>query len=175
MLPAFTSNGFLPQGRYSISLSEAEEILVTAEEFRASATRHALWDGLHDYLDRFLTLEDVYADLLDGLTLVHRLWLGGSYVSTKLNPRNIDVALLIDTRAEFAVRGKPGSKWLTTAFKSRSSMRDKFGVSPVRIGYRPVVHVFRPERMTSQDRTCFTEAPSEASAAPARGCLEVRL
>lgn len=194
MLPSFTANGFLPLGRYSVSFDEAESMLVSAPEFRDSATRSRLWDGLHAYLEPFFTLEDQYAGDLDGLALVHRLWLGGSYVSAKLDPRNIDATLLIDARAERAVRGKPGSKWLTTAFKSRNSMREKYGVSPMRVGYRPVGNVFRPELMTPEERTYFMErgvwddwwqrcrlpdhadrSPSAESAVPARGYLEVRL
>jgi hypothetical protein len=169
-------------------------MLVSASEFEDSATRSRLWDGLHGYLDPFLTLEDTYASTLGDLSLIHSLWLGGSFVSAKLDPANIDATLLIDTRAERAVRGKPGSKWLTTAFQSRSRMREKFGVSPLRIGYQPVPHVFEPERFTPDERTYFTErgvwddwwqrcrlpdtddrSPSEDSAAPARGYLEVRL
>ncbi|WP_405556817.1 hypothetical protein OHV08_23520 [Streptomyces canus] len=194
MPPLFAKNGFLPLGRYSVSFDEAESMLVSAPEFEDSATRTRLWDGLHDYLDPFLTLEDTYVDDLGGIPLIHSLWLGGSFVSAKLDPANIDATLLIDTRAERAVRGKPGSKWLTTAFQSRSRMREKFGVSPLRIGYQPVPHVFEPERFTPDERTYFTErgvwddwwqrcrlpntddrSPSEDSASPARGYLEVRL
>ncbi|KUL27189.1 DUF6932 family protein [Streptomyces regalis] len=194
MLPSFAANGFPPLGRYSVSFDEAEATLVSAPDFRDSVTRTELWDGLQGYLERFFTLEDKYADILDGLTLVHRLWLGGSFVSAKLDPGNIDTTLLIDMRAERAVRGKPGSKWLTSAFKSRDSVKGKFGVSPVRVGYQPVSHVFQPERMTPEERTYFMErgvwddwwqrcrlsdpadrSPSEGSAAPARGYLEVRL
>ncbi|MGW8630085.1 DUF6932 family protein [Streptomyces sp. NPDC055793] len=194
MLPSFAANGFLPLGRYSVSLDEAEAMLVSAPEFQDSDTRQALWDGLHNYLDRFLTLEDVHADVMGGHTLVHRLWLGGSFVSTKTDPGNVDATLLIDVRAERAVRGRPGSKWLTTAFQSRDNMLRKFGVSPVRVGYQPVGHVFRPERFTAEERTYFMErgvwddwwqrcrlpcgtdrAPSRESALPARGYLEVRL
>ncbi|MEV0923650.1 hypothetical protein AB0I99_00685 [Streptomyces spongiicola] len=194
MLPPFAAGGFLPLGRYSVSFDEAEAALVNAPEFQDSATRQGLWEGLHGYLDRFFALEDAYAQLLGDLALVHRLWLGGSFVSTKPDPGNIDATLLIDTRAERAVRGKPGSKWLTSAFKCRDRVRDEFGVSPVRVGYRPVSHVFRHERMTIEERTYFMErgvwddwwqrcrlqdrtdgSPSEVSAAPARGYLEVRL
>lgn len=194
MLPSFAANGFLPLGRYSVSFDEAEAMLVSTPEFQDSGTRRQLWDGLHGYLDRFFTLEDAYADLTGGHTLIHRLWLGGSFVSTKTDPGNIDATLLIDMRAERAVRGRPGSKWLTTAFQSRDNMLRKFGVSPVRVGYQPVGHVFQPERFTGQERTYFMErgvwddwwqrrrlpgqadlTPSEKSAAPARGYLEVRL
>ncbi|WP_407110550.1 hypothetical protein ACE1N8_15645 [Streptomyces sp. DSM 116494] len=194
VLPHFTASGYPPPGRYSVSFDEAETLLVSAPRFADSSTRAGLWDGLHDYLDRFLTLEDTYADTLGGLTLVHRLWLGGSFVSVKVDPNNIDATLLIDVRAERAVRGRPGSKWLTDAFKSWDSMRRRYGVSPVRVGYQPVGHVFRPEHMTAEERTYFMQrgvwddwwqrcrlsgqadrAPSEASASPARGYLEVRL
>ncbi|MEU5089460.1 hypothetical protein [Streptomyces sp. NPDC021356] len=194
MLPSFAANGFLPLGRYSVSFAEAESMPVSAPEFRDSGTREQLWDGLHDYLNNFFILEDRYADDLGDLVHVHRLWLGGSYVSAKLDPQNIDATLLIDTRAEHAVRGKPGSKWLTTAFKSRDSVKERYGVSPLRVGYRPVIDVFRPDRMTPEERTYFTErgvwddwwqrcrlpghadrSPSEESAVPARGYLEVRL
>lgn len=194
MLPSFAANGFLPLGRYSVSFDKAEAMLVSAPESQDSITRQALWDGLHGYLDRFFTLEDANTDVLDGLTLVHRLWLGGSFVSAKTDPRNVDVTVLIDVRAERAVRGRPGSKWLSTAFQSRDNMLRKFGVSPVRVGYQPVGHVFRPERFTAEERTYFMErgvwddwwqrcrlpgrtdrSPSRESAAPARGYLEVRL
>lgn len=194
MQPTFASNGFLPLGRYSVSLDEAESMLVGVPEFQASTTRRALWDGLIDYVDRFLTLEDAYTDVLAGRPLIHRLWLGGSFVSTKPDPGNIDATLLIDTRAERAVRGRPGSKWLTTAFQSRDRMKEKFGVSPLRIGYQPVAHIFEPERFTPEERTYFTQrgmwddwwqrcrlpdgqdrSPSVEGAAPARGYLEVRL
>ncbi|MBQ0828723.1 DUF6932 family protein [Streptomyces tagetis] len=194
MLPSFTTTGFLPLGRYSVSLDEAESLLVSAPQFADSGTRPTLWDGLHNYLDRFLTLEDAYPDALGGHPLLHRLWLGGSFVSAKLDPGNIDATLLIDIRAERAVRGRPGSKWLTDAFKSRDTIRRKYGVSPVRVGYQPVGHVFQPERMSAEERTYFMHrgvwddwwqrcrlpgqedrSPSEASAAPARGYLEVRL
>ncbi|MEU6227166.1 hypothetical protein [Streptomyces sp. NPDC047042] len=194
MLPSFAENGFLPLGRYSLSFDEAESMLVSAPEFEDSATRAVLWDGLTRYLDRFLELEDAYIDFLRDLPLVQGLWLGGSFVTTKPDPANIDASFLINTRAEHAVRGKPGSKWLTTAFQSRNRIREKFGVSPLRIGYQPVAHIFEPKRFTPDQRTYFMErgvwddwwqrcrlpdqsdrSPSEDSAAPARGYLEVRL
>ncbi|MGV9288036.1 DUF6932 family protein [Streptomyces sp. NPDC003719] len=194
MLPSFAANGFLPLGRYSVSFGEAEDMLVLAPEFLSSNTRWELWDGLNNYLERFFALEDSYAPVLGGRTLIHRLWLGGSFVSAKTDPGNIDATLLIDVGAERAVRGRPGSKWLTTAFQSRDNMLRKFGVSPVRVGYRPIGHVFRPENFTAEERTYFMErgvwddwwqrcrlpgqadrSPSHESAAPARGYLEVRL
>ncbi|MBM7089848.1 hypothetical protein JTP67_15145 [Streptomyces sp. S12] len=191
---SFTTNGFPPPGRHSVTFGEAEALLVTAPEFQSSATRQTLWAGLLDYLERFLALEDAHAHVMDGYPLVHRLWLGGSFVSTKPDPRNINATVLIDVRAERAVRGRPGSKWLTTAFQSRDKMLRTFGVSPVRVGYQPVGHVFRPERFSAEERTYFMErgvwddwwqrcrlpgqtdrSPSRESAAPARGYLEVRL
>ncbi|GAA2580417.1 MULTISPECIES: DUF6932 family protein [Streptomyces] len=176
MLPSFAANGFLPLGRYSLSVGEAEDMLVLAPEFLGSDTRWALWDGLNKYLEPFFALEDSYADALDGRTLIHRLWLGGSFVSAKTDPRNIDATLLIDVGAERAVRGRPGSKWLTTAFQSRAHMLRKFGVSPVRVGYRPVGRGVWDDWWQRCRLPGHTDrSPSHESAAPARGYLEVRL
>ncbi|WP_031510631.1 DUF6932 family protein [Streptomyces megasporus] len=194
MLPRFDTRGFLPPGRYSVTMEEAETLLVSAPIFQDSATRRSLWNGLQDYLYRFVALEDEHADLLEGRSLVHRVWLGGSFVSTKPDPRNVDATLLIDEHAEKEIRGNRGSKWLTNAFKSRDQVQRNFGVAPVRVGYRPVAHVFRLNRIAEEDRKYFMErgiwddwwqrcrlpdgsdpAPSRTSAVPARGYVEVRL
>lgn len=194
VLQRFTAEGFPPLGRHSLTMEAAERLLVAHKAFKESTTRADLWDGLVRYLDNFLTLDDVYAADLEGLSLIHSVWLGGSFVSTKANPGNIDAAVLVDSRAERIVRGNPGSKWLTEAFKSRDHIRRNFGVSPLKVGYRPVASVFELRDMPPDDQRYFTErgiwddwwqrcrrpdqtdrTPSEASAVPTRGYLEVRL
>ena len=193
MLPEFDERGHLPPGRFTLSMEEAEEFLVAAPRFAASMTRPALWSKFQDFLYLFVRLQDTYLELLDGIELVHGVWLGGSFASAKLDPRNIDATVLVDERAEQALKGHPGSKWLTEAFKSRKAMLDRFDVSPMRVGYRPVASVFKLRDMTQEDRTYFLDRgrwddwwqrcrlpgevgspPSEASAAPMRGYVEVR-
>lgn len=190
----FTAEGFLPPGRFSVTMDEAEHFLVGNPLFAQSVRRPILWDGFQEYLGHFVALEDSYPDKLQGRALVHRVWLGGSFVSAKQDPRNIDATVFIDVAAEASVRGNPGSKWLTNAFKSREPILRKFGVSPLRVGYRPVASAFELQSVSPEDQTYFLhrgiwddwwqrcrlpagddQAPSEASAAPVRGYLEVRL
>ncbi len=194
MHPRFTADGFFPPGRYSVTMDEAQALLVDAERFRSSARRSELWSKFQEYIGNFVLLEDQYEEILEGRALIHRIWLGGSFVSVKPDPRNIDATLLIDEAAEKSIRRNPGSKWLTRAFQSRENMRQKFGVSPVRIGYRTVPHVFEAKMLTAEDAGYFRErgvwddwwqrcrlrdgsdpAPSAESAMPVRGYLEVRL
>ncbi len=190
----FTTDGFLVPGRFSVTMDEAEDFLVGNPLFAQSASRPTLWDGFQEYLGRFGALEDSYPEKLQGRALVHRVWLGGSFVSAKLEPRNIDATVFVDMAAEAAVRGNPGSKWLTNAFKSRDHVLRTFGVSPLRVGYRPVASAFELQSIPPDGQTYFlhrgiwddwwqrcrlpagnNQAPTEASAAPVRGYLEVRL
>ncbi|MFD4857806.1 DUF6932 family protein [Streptomyces atratus] len=194
VLPDFTSEGLLPPGRFSVTMEEAEDLLVRSPAFECSSSRTTLWKGFEQYLNRFGVLEDSYPQKLQGRPLIHRVWLGGSFVSAKPEPRNIDATMFIDVTAEMAVKGNPGSKWLTEAFKSRDQILRRFGVSPLRVGYRPVASVFDMQSIVEDDRTYFMQrgiwddwwqrcrlpdgrdpAPTEASAVPVRGYLEVRL
>lgn len=193
MIPDFGADGFLPRGRYSVTVDDAEWLLVGQERFDQSVTRRQLWDGLERYLGAFLELQDRYADRLNGTDLIHSLWLGGSFVSVKVDPENIDVSVLVDEDACAVVRGNPGAGWLSKAF-NRKHTENRFGISALRIGYRPVAGVFQPETLAAPDveyfrdrgiwddwwQRCRDEAapdapPSIKSAAPARGYLEVTL
>jgi hypothetical protein len=194
MLPDFDARGHLPPGRYRVDIETAGAALVGAERFEGSKTRDKLWTGFEEYAFSFVLLEQRYSHLLDGASLIHSVWLGGSFVSSKLDPENVDATVLVDEAAEKAVRGQPGSTWLTDAFKSRRSILQKFGVSALRIGYRPVASVFDVRTMSAEEQTYFRdrgrwddwwqrcrlpdipeEPPSEASAVPVRGYLEVTL
>ncbi|MCX4486095.1 hypothetical protein OG890_19410 [Streptomyces anulatus] len=193
MVPEWGEGGFLPPGRYRIDPDEAEHLLVADGRFQASATRAQLWSGLDTYLSRFFDLEERHQGALDGSQLIHALWLGGSYVSSKINPQNIDLTVLIDERAASAIRGLEGTRWLSSAFNRKARLAE-FGVSPLRIGYRPVVSVFRAELLAPEDQAYLRERgawddwwqrcrldgvdksePTLETAAPQRGYLEVTL
>lgn len=184
---------FLPPGRYRVTPEEASQLLVEESRFSSSQTRRRLWDGLEAYLSRFFDLEDRHRQVIGEVKLIHSLWLGGSYVSTKLDPSNIDLTVLIDEAAAGAMKGLPGTRWLASAFH-RDARLEEFGVSPLRIGYRPIVSVFRPESLAPDDQTYLRDRgawddwwqrcrpsgvdkcePTLESVAPARGYLEVTL
>ena len=86
-LPPFGSEtGFPPPGRYAVLWDEIEESLVLGDAFRDSTTRRALWQefGVHR-----AAIECVVGT-------VSRVWLAGSFVSSKLNPSDIDVTYLLE-------------------------------------------------------------------------------
>lgn len=193
MVPSWSESGFLPPGRYRLDADGAEQLLVADERFNGSETRERLWTGLETYLSRFFDLEEQHEVALGGQELVHAIWLGGSFVSTKLNPKNIDLTVLVDETAAACIRGRAGAKWLLKAF-SRQARLDELGVSPLRIGYRPVVSVFRPALLAPEDQGYLRDRgawddwwqrcrlagedegePTPETVAPRRGYLEVTL
>ncbi|WP_420077019.1 DUF6932 family protein [Streptomyces sp. JL3001] len=181
---------FLPPGRFHVAYEEARALLVDHERFQGSDTRRQIWDGFESYLARFFVLEEHFGALLEGEPLIHRLWLGGSYVSSKLNPSNIDVAVLVNTPGEKRIKGKPRAGWMTKAF-DRNDVLPEFRVSSLRISYRPVRSVFKSRTLAAEDQDYLRErgawddwwqrcrppgakgAPTLESAEPRRGYLEV--
>src|SRR5690349_11648900 len=128
MLPPFdATTGHLPVGRYSCSPDEAQQRLVTDARFGNSVTRAELWGHFEGYLAQFFALEDKYAEFLEE-QLLERVWLGGSFVSAKLDPRNVDATLLLNQESKDALKGKPGAGIFS---RSRNSVLDEFKVSPL--------------------------------------------
>ncbi len=125
-----------------MSMSGAKELLVSSPEFADSTTRSNLWNGLERYVIRFLELERVYASELQGEHLVEYLWLGGSYVSNKPDPRNIDLTVVINTLSRSVIKGRPGAGWLADAFK-REKCLEEFSLSPLELRYEPLASPFR--------------------------------
>lgn len=181
--------GFPLPGRRQIDYLAARTLLV--EEFPQSTTRAGLWQGLDRYLARFFWLESHYQELLGGEKLVPALWLGGSFASSKLDPNNIDLTVLLNDRQATLLRGQPGVRWLADAF-SRARVVREYGLSPLEIRYRPLPSVFMSERLPPPDQKYLRErgawddwwqrcrtfgveegAPTVESAAPRRGYLEV--
>ncbi|GGO47906.1 hypothetical protein GCM10012287_21650 [Streptomyces daqingensis] len=191
MVPEFGDDGFLPPGRYRVDPVTARELLVEAETFRQSQRRVQLWDGFEGYLSRFFDLEGRHRDAVGEINLIHAVWLGGSFVSAKLDPHNIDLTVLLDDQAARSFRGLPGAKWLTSAFNRKACLAD-FGVSPLVVRYRPIVSIFQSEALTPEDQAYLRERgawddwwqrcregdtaePTVDSAKPRRGYLEVTL
>jgi hypothetical protein len=194
--PKFESTtGFLPTGRVSLSWDEAEAMLVAA--FPHSATRGSLWAGLERYTAEFAKVEDRFGDKgyeeLRGMTLLKAFWLGGSFVSAKQNPKNIDLTVIYDKSARDLLKSRPGSGWMVQAFQ-RDRCRAEYGVSPLPMGYRPIASVFQHGTLPPADQTylrergawddwwqrCRTpgvddEQPSIETAAAVRGYVEVVL
>jgi hypothetical protein len=134
-------------------------LLVEHPRFTDSVTREKLWSGLESYVARFLLLEDKHSDLLKGQTLVEYLWLGGSYVSGRVNPKNIDLTVVVNVEARAQLKGKEGSGWLSDAFK-RDSRLAEFGVSPLELPYLRVASVFRSNQLSPVEQDYLRERGS---------------
>ncbi|WP_157520058.1 DUF6932 family protein [Nocardioides dokdonensis] len=189
-----TSNsGYPPIGRRRLSLDAAEQLLVGESAFHGSPTRAGLWRGLEEYLGRFIYLEDLYASELNGRSLIEFLWLGGSFVSQKFDPNNIDVSVAVNLEARNLLKGRRLAGWLVDAF-SRDRMLAAYGVSPLEISYVPVASVFDRRAMEPAEReyleargswddwwqrlrdpSAQTGQPTTATVEARRGYLEVTL
>lgn len=185
---------FPPPGRIRMPFEEAEAELVTSPRFEGSTTRQELWSGLERYLARFARLEEEHSELLGDQPLLRYLWMGGSFVSTKRDPDNIDISVFVDGDARGLLRGRRGAGWLTKAF-SREQVKRAYGVSPIEVLYRSVPHVFRPDTLNQEERIYLqrrgahddwwqrcrpenrdaVQSPTHESAATRRGYLEVTL
>ncbi|WP_159622712.1 DUF6932 family protein [Ruania rhizosphaerae] len=196
MVLEFTVDGrHMEPGRTRLSWYQAKEELVEAERFVGSETRSTLWEGLEQYVARFLAIEEEHQDRLAGRPLVHYLWLGGSFVSAKHDPRNIDATVCVDGPAKDALKGVPRGASQVNKLFSRERVLEELGVSPIELLYRPVRSVFRLDELGSPEldylrqrggwddwwQRCRMEGedstpePTVESAPPKRGYVEVTL
>lgn len=77
----------LPQGRHCATLDEFEQAFVLDAAFAASTTRTQAFADLLAALELLEQYETA---------LVERMWLGGTFVSGKLDPGDIDVTFLLN-------------------------------------------------------------------------------
>lgn len=77
--------GLLPPGRYAASLDELHAALVKST---GSAVRHEIWE---EWAQHRMVIES----LTGGIA---RMWVGGSFVSSKPDPGDVDVTYLLRAR-----------------------------------------------------------------------------
>ena len=88
MLPAFESaTGALPVGRYPTTLAEIQAAYVDAPELAASTTRAEIWSHFES-----ATTE------LRRIVPVAYVWVAGSFITTKVDPDDIDVVYWCEDR-----------------------------------------------------------------------------
>ena len=183
---------FPPPGRIRLSFADAEAELVSDPYFASSTSRHRLWDGLGAYLARFVLLEQRHQSLLSE-PLVPFVWLGGSFVSNKQEPRNLDVTVALSGAGRLALKGQSGAGWLTDAF-SRARTTAEFDLCALELPHLLVPSVFQSHRLRADEQTYLRErgawddwwqrirdagepnvGPSAHTAASRRGYVEVVL
>ncbi|MFJ9819346.1 DUF6932 family protein [Streptomyces sp. NPDC101151] len=183
---------YLRPGRYQVDADEAHALLVAHERFGESTTRNQIWDGFEAYMARFFHLEEHFGDILNGEPLIHRVWLGGSFVSSRVNPRNADLTVFVNDTAAQTIKGKPKAGWMTRAFTRIHTEKDYF-LSALEVRYRPIRSVFQLGELEHTELEYLRQrgawddwwqrcrpvgekdAPTLESAEPRRGYLEVTL
>lgn len=85
-IPALTSDGDLPRGRFCTSLDDVEKRFVADAAYEGSITREKVWTDFNVVLDTVRRRR----------VRVPAVFLGGGFVTSELNPSDVDVALIID-------------------------------------------------------------------------------
>lgn len=86
MIPAFDSGGTLPIGRFSCDLTEAKAALVDDREFEESSSRETLWALFENAINKIGNIR----------CKIPSVFLSGSFVTNRVDPKDIDVAFVID-------------------------------------------------------------------------------
>ena len=168
------------------------------DKFPDRAARLALWGKFQNYLAHFADIEQEAIDsgwLDDDEEIIKYVWLGGSFISDKIAPRNLDVTVFLNGPALEKLKGKKGSGWVRNKAFARDSLSKDAnfsGISPIRVDYYPVKSVFHLSELGNAERNYLlergawdewwqrlrdshTDAPTESSAATRRGYVEVIL
>ena len=86
-IPALTGAGDLPRGRFCASLDDVEKRFVTDALYKESTTREQVWQDFNDLVGL----------IHDKKVRVPAVFLGGSFVTNKTDPSDVDAALIVDT------------------------------------------------------------------------------
>jgi hypothetical protein len=190
------SSGFLPIGRHTATFGEVEGDFVASPRFAQSSTRASLWANLRTYLATWNSVWDELSAQRPDLAIdrwLHALWLGGSFISDRVDPRNIDLTLFTDGDAVAGCKGVPGAGKIVK-LSNRDSALKHFQISPIVVQHEQIVSPFQPSQLTPRQREYlmlrggFDEwwlrarpqgaprgAPTLETVQPARGYVEVLL
>ena len=86
-IPPLTSSGDLPRGRFCASVAEFEKRFVADGAYEGSTTREQVWTDFNDLVDLIRLLK----------VRIPAVFVGGGFVTSSLNPTDIDAAIFVDT------------------------------------------------------------------------------
>lgn len=92
VIPPRTHSGLLPLGRHPATLAEVEAVFVTDPKWAGSRTRATIWADWQQITAQTRKVVPVAA-----------VWLGGSFLTDKVDPDDLDAVYLIDARLIAAV------------------------------------------------------------------------
>lgn len=106
------SAGTLPPGRFRLSAQEIQDVWVDASAFALSTTRQLIWSQWVEA-----------AAALRGAVPVCVAWLGGSFLSDRIDPGDLDCVWVIDDVLLATAKMNPQAERLI-AFFSNNQLRD---------------------------------------------------
>lgn len=167
-IPAFGINGHLPLGRYNVTLEQVEDRFVSDPAFADSRTRLECWLGLQSYIGLWGLIEKKAAAVLADRRLLKTMWLGGSFISAKPNPNNVDLTLFLDGDLLLEC-SKVGINSQISKLSHRDGMLQRFRVSPTIVRYR---FAHSPWDMFNAKRQLGAYEPEHFSYVGLRGCFD---
>ena len=81
------TSGYLPTGRHRTTEADIRAQFVDGADFAASTTRAAIWD---EY--------ELGRDLLRRKARIHAVWVGGSFLTSKVDAKDIDALFIVSGR-----------------------------------------------------------------------------
>jgi hypothetical protein len=145
--PLEPGNGHLPPGRYSATLEEVKAAFVDAPRFILSETRPKLWNGLLRYLDEWAELERD-----SGQELLHAVWLAGSFISSKVDPQDVDASPVHDETTQKVLAPLNAGKRLKRLIGHRQTVVKHFNVEPFPIPWARITSTLYPGRLTEVEQ-----------------------
>lgn len=97
------STGYLPRGRHRVSEDDVHARFVTHPDFAASATRLEVWKQY-----------ELGRDLLASKVRIHAVWMGGSFLTSKVDANDLDALFIISGRDY--IRLKPPDRKVVESF-----------------------------------------------------------
>jgi hypothetical protein len=182
------ATGHLPPGRYRATYEQVKARFCDHPDFVGSQKRARLWEGFERYLTAWFEVEDQL-----GSRLLLAVWLGGSYMSAKEDPDDLDIAVVIDRDALDAADGRDGVGTAKKLMKNRTKCLSVYGVEPHPVRWVRLATPWGPDAQTLTGRDYYNDrgtlddwmqrcpssdvkvAPVPEDAWPARGYLEVEL
>lgn len=189
-IPGLEAAGMLPPGRFLTTLEEVEDRFVTDSSFGSSLTRETVWNGFLDYIGAWRGAEEKTD--APGRALLG-VWLAGSFISSRMDPSDIDCTPILDVAVMEATKGRPGHGYMKTLIGHRDGLRAEFYVDVFPYKWVPVRSSLFPERCSMSDRDSLCtrggldawwqrvrppgpkRAPEAPPPYPERGYLEVIL
>ncbi len=134
MIPPFNESGCLPEGIYDCTIDEAAERF---GGFQGSSQRPHLWDRFIEFMRE-----------ADTCKLVHAVLVDGSFVTTKADPNDIDLVLVVPANHDFSADFQPSE--YNVLSKRRVNRRFGFDLLVARADsqeYRRYVGFFQQVRL----------------------------